>query len=45
MHGVTLVTVNRDDILRIHAEFPLPSLYEPLAMEWPVGRSEHKQGM
>jgi toxin FitB len=45
VHGTTLVTVNRDDFLRIHAEFPLPSLYEPFAMEWLVGGPKHKHGM
>jgi predicted nucleic acid-binding protein len=39
VHGATLVTMNRDVNLRIHAEFPLPSLYEPFAMEWLVGGS------
>jgi toxin FitB len=37
VRGATLVTVNRDDFLRIHTVFPLPSLYEPFAMEWLVG--------
>jgi predicted nucleic acid-binding protein len=44
VHGATLVTVNRDDYLRVHAEFPLPSLYEPFAMEWLVGGSQHEHG-
>lgn len=37
VHEATLVTVNRDDFLRIHVHFPLPSLYEPFVMEWLVG--------
>ncbi len=45
VQGATLVTVNGDDFLRIHAEFPLPSLYEPFAMKWLAGGSKHKHGM
>jgi hypothetical protein len=40
----TLVTLDQDDFLHVHAEFPIPSLYQPFAMEWPVGGFEHTHG-
>jgi toxin FitB len=45
VRGATIVTVNRDDFLRVHAEFPLPALYEPFAMEWLVGGPGRSHGM
>jgi hypothetical protein len=40
----TLVTLAKDDFIRVHAEFPIPSLYQPFAMGWPVGGFEHTHG-
>ena len=44
VHGATVVTANKNDFLRIHTEFALPSLYEPFAMEWSVGGPEGGPG-
>lgn len=44
-HGATIVTINKDDYLRIHAEFALPSLYDPFSMEMVVGASDPVHGM
>ena len=41
--GATLVTVNGNDFLRIHAEFPLSAIYEPFAMNWLVGGSDRSR--
>ena len=37
----TLVTLDKDDFLRVHAEIPIPSIYDPIAMEWPVGKPKY----
>jgi toxin FitB len=44
VHEATVVTVNKADFLRIHAHFPLPSLYDPFAMEWRVGGTKPGPG-
>jgi len=38
-HGAILVTGNASDFLRIHAEFPVPGLYEPFQGRWLVGQA------
>lgn len=38
-HGATIVTGNTADFLRIHALFPLPSLYDPLRNRWSIAAS------
>lgn len=37
VHDAALVTLNKHDFLSIHREFPIPSVYDPFAMEWLVG--------
>jgi hypothetical protein len=44
VHGMTVVTADAGDFLRIHAAFPLPSLYEPFAKDWKLGGPEQRGG-